>query len=439
MKINMKYWADEVGGRKERMEIELKPFGYRMVPITQWKTLIAKETVEVRKGKPCIIEIKPFSIPGDTMVGPLHIMRHALGTVLDVVECGIPQRVEDEKCINKVLFLPVEDGVIEKGDIVGVLKVFFIKTGLLSRILNLKPARVELREEIIEANITWRDNGNIYRKRMRTEVFGYTRTNVGVWEVLVSEEDLTFKAGDILRVNIREVNLPPNTVVVPLSVTRNPYGVVVDVVQLGRPARVEESKKIQQAIFVAIEDGEIRRGDLIGVANVYYVGVKKLEPIMLEKQKQKFTMVYRKNGEIIREDVEIKPYGYRRSPIARWEVVVAAEDREVVAGKPVRVKIKEIDIPSNTIVYPLQIMRHSDGAILDLICDCRPWRVEEGGSVREAVFMPVFDGQISKGDLLGVVNLYRIEVSPIEKIREIYNKFVKMSEEELMKYVEGLQ
>ncbi len=59
--------------------------------------------------------------------------------------------------------------------------------------------------------------------------------------------------------------------------------------------------------------------------------------------------------------------------------------------------------------------------------------------MREAIFLPIFDGKIEKGDLLGVINLYNIEVSPFEKIKDIYNRFVQMSESELMKYVEGLQ
>ncbi len=95
--------------------------------------------------------------------------------------------------------------------------------------------------------------------------------------------------------------------VVPLSVTRNPYGVVVDVVELGKPKRVEEAKRIQQAIFVAVEDGEINEGDLIGVANVYYVGVKKLEPIIADKKEQSFTMVYRREGKVVREKVTLPP------------------------------------------------------------------------------------------------------------------------------------
>lgn len=336
------------------------------------------------------------------------------------------------------VFLPVDDGVVREGDIVGVLKVFFIKTGLISRLFNLKPTKVELREEIVEANITWRDDGNIYREKISTKVFGYTRTHVGVWEPLVADEDVGVRAGDVLRVKIRNVELPPNTVVVPLSISRNPYGVVVDVVQLGKPRRVEEPKNIEQAVFLAVDDGEIKRGDLLGVINVYYVGLKKLEPLIATKEPQDFTLVYRKEEKIIRKKVHLPPFGYHRSPVARWEVVVAAEDKELTKNKPVRVKIKKIKIPANTIVYPMEIMRHSDGVLIDLVSDL-PWRVEEGGKVDEAIFLPLFDGKIEKDDLLGVINLYQVELSPVEKIREMYNRFVKLSEEELMKYVEGLQ
>jgi hypothetical protein len=335
--------------------------------------------------------------------------------------------------------MPVDSGEIRKGDLVGVLKVFFIKTGLLNRLLNLKPQKVELSEEIVEANITWRDDGNIYRLPIKTEVFGYTRTHVGMWEVLIADENIAFKAGEVTRVKIKEINLPPNTVVVPLPIMRNPYGTVLDVVQLGKPSRVEDEKKIQQAIFLPVEDGEIEKGDLIGVINVYYVGVRELKPILVEKNPQKVNIVYRRMGQIKREEITIAPHGYRRSPVARWEVLIANEEKEVRKGKPVLVEIRKIEIPRNTVLYPLQIMRHAIGAVVDVHCDCPPWKVEEGGNIRKVLFLPVADGKIRPGELLGVINLYRVEVGPIEKIRDLYNKWVRMSEEELMAYVEGLQ
>ncbi|MEM4702065.1 MAG: DUF22 domain-containing protein, partial [Archaeoglobaceae archaeon] len=41
MKVDIKYWIDVFGGKLEKFSIELKPFGFRMAPITYWKTLVA--------------------------------------------------------------------------------------------------------------------------------------------------------------------------------------------------------------------------------------------------------------------------------------------------------------------------------------------------------------------------------------------------------------
>jgi len=418
MKVEMLYWVDYVGGKVERLDVELKPFGYKMAPVTQWKTLIADEDVEVERGKPVVVKVRTVDIPENTIVGPLNIMRHALGTVIDVVECGIPDRVEEEKCIDQVLFVPVDDGVIKAGDLVGVLKVFFIKTGLLSRIPLLKPPRVELREEIVEANITWRDNGSIYREPIKTRVFGYTRSHIGVWELLIADERVKVKKGDVVRIKIKEVNLPPDTVVVPLSFMRNAYGTVLDVVELGRPRKVEEEKRIQQAVFLAAEDGWMEEGDLIGVINVYFVGVEKLSSIPLELEPKEANLVYKSGGGIIRKKVSIEPFGYKRAANASWEVLVADERKEVRYGEPCFIKIKKVKIPRNTMIYPMSIMRHAYGAFIDLYSDIPPRKVEEERYAKKALFYPIADGEVREGEIIGIINLYSVEVGTLGKVKQ---------------------
>jgi len=403
MKAEMLYWVDRVGGKVGSLSVELKPFGYKMAPVTQWKNLIAGEDVEVEKGKPVIVKVKTFEIPENTIVGPLNIMRHALGTVIDVVECGIPGRVEEEKCISQVLFIPIEDGEIKAGDLLGVLKVFFIRTGLLSRIPLIKPPKVELREEIEDVTLVWRDNGNIYREKTRTRVFGYTRSHVGVWELLVADETVRVNKGDVVRIRVKEVRLPPNTVVVPLSFMRNAFGTVLDVVQLGRPRKVEEPKKIEQAIFLAVEDGVIEEGDLIGVINVYFVGVEKLESIPVELESREVNLVYRSGGGVIRKTAVVE---------------LADETREVKYGEPCLVRIKKIMVPQNTIVYPMSIVRHAYGAFVDLYSDIPLQRVEEERVANMAVFYPIADGMIKSGEIIGIVNLYSVEVGSPTKVKQ---------------------
>ena len=439
MKVAVTYWADEIGGKVEHMEMDLKPFGYRMAPVTQWEILIADEDKKVEKGKPVIVKIKPIFLPPNTMVGPLSIMRHALGIVSDVVECGIPERVEDEKCISKVLFIPVDNGEIKKGDLVGVLKVFYIKTGLLNRLFNLSPPKVEIKRDVTEVNLTWRDNGNIFREKVKVEALGYIRSHIGVWELLVADEDVAVRKGDVIRVKIRELEIPPSTVVVPLSIMRNAYGTVLDVVELGRPSKVEEVKRIQQAVFLAIEDGKIERGDLIGVINVYYVGMEDVESLIQDKKPERVRLVYRSGEGIIKREITVEPFGYKRSSVARWEVLVADEQKEVETGVPAILRVKRVKVQPNTIIYPLHIMRHAYGTVVDIFCDCPPWKVEEGGEIRKVVFLPIAKGTVKEGELLGVLNFYNVEVSGIERIKGLYNKWIKMSEEEFMIYSEAMQ
>ncbi len=440
MGVDIVYWVDRVGGVIDKIrDIELKPFGYKMAPIAQWKVLVAAEDVFVEKGKPCVIKIKPVIIPENTIVGPLNIMRHAFGTVIDVIECGIPDKVEEKKCISEVLFIPIESGVVKKGDLIGVLKVFYIRTGLLARIFDLEVPKVSLRIESIETNLTWRDDGNVFREKIVCKELGYTRSNIGVWELLIADEDVKVKAGEVVRIKIRDVTLPPNTIVVPLYIMRNAYGTVLDVIQLGKPSRIEDEKRINQVVFLPIEDGKIERGDLIGVMNVYYVGVRDLGSIKVEKKPERIKMVYRSNGGVIKKEVEVQPFGFRRNSVARWECLIADENKRVEFGKPTVIRIKRIRIPKNSIVYPLYIMRHAFGTVVDILYDKPPKRVEEEITVDKVVFLPIYNGEIKKNELLGVINLYSIEVGLVAKIKDWYNKWIKMSEEEMLMYARGLE
>ncbi len=409
MKVKMVYWADEIGGRIEETEIELKPFGYKMAPVTQWKSLVADEDVCVEKGEPTIIKIKTIEVPENTMVGPLHIMRHALGSVIDVVECGIPGRVEEDKCVNQVLFLPVESGEIKKGDLVGVLKVFFVKTSLLSRILNLTLPKIELKEEIVEAYLSWRDNGNIYREKFKTGVFGYSRSHIGIWKPVVAWEKVKVRKGEIVRIPIQEVKLPPNTIVVPLGVMLNAYGALVDVIQLGKPSKVEEEKIIHQAIFMPVSDGIVEEGDLLGAINVYYVDVKDAKTLPIEKEPEKIRMVYRSGEGIVSKEVTVKPFRYRRSGSASWEVLISKENKKLMRGEPTIIAVNPIKLPKNTITYPVSVMRHAYGSFLDIYLHGPPKKVEEEGrTIRKIVFLPVLDGEVKEGELLGILNICRV-------------------------------
>ena len=430
MAVEVVYWKGKIGDQVESKSFEVSTYEYRIAPLTQWKTLVADESVRLLKNQPIIVKIKDVEIPKDTIVSPLSIMRHAYGVIIDVIGEGIPKKVEEEKRITHAVFLPIQDGKIEEGDLIGVLKVHFVKVGRLRGLIGISPSDIVLKEELTTATITYRDNGNIFRDKIRTRVFGYIRSHIAEWEPVIADEDIEVSEGELKIVRIKEIELQPYTVITPLYIMRHPLGSLVDLIQLGPPKKVEEEKRITHAVFLPIQDGKIEEGDLIGVINAYYVATHDFKARFRRKvAKVRAKIAELKNGEIKRKEIEISPFIYKRKPTARWEMIIANEDREVRKGKIARVRIKPLKLEKNTILYPLYIMRNAYGTVLDLIQAGRVSRVEEEKEIVEAIFMPVFDGVIKKGQLLGVFNVYSVEVKPYEVLRKWLEEWSKQIKE----------
>ncbi|MEM0202803.1 MAG: DUF22 domain-containing protein [Archaeoglobaceae archaeon] len=427
MKLEMKYWVDVFGGKLEKLEVDLKPFGFRMAPMAQVRTLIADRDTVVEKGKPTIVKVQTITLPSNTFVGPLNIMRHALGCVLDVLECGVPTRVEEEKCINNVVFLPIESGEIKKGDIVGALKVFYVKTGFLGKTLNIGEPKVEVIKEKVVGNLVWRDNGNVHSERVEVEDLTYGRTHVALWEPVVADEEVQLRAGEVVKIKIRDIEIPANTIVVPIGFAMNAYGSLVDVVEMGRPSRVEEEKKITHAVFLPIEDGKVEKGDLLGAISIYFVGLRDYRAIVQGVPKE-FTMVYRSGEGVIRKTVKLDPFGFQRKPVARWELLIADERKKLQAGKACLVAVKKLKIPRNSLIYPMHIMRNPYGVFIDVVLE-KLARVEEEKTISKVVFLPLIDGEISKGDLIGIINIYDVEVSTVEKLKSWVSEWIEAQQQ----------
>jgi len=300
---------------------------------------------------------------------------------------------------------------VEEGDIVGILKVFFVRTGAIGKRLGFKSEDVRLRQEMVKANLTWRDNDKIRREKIRIRFFGYFRSHVAEWEPVIAAESVEVERGRVVRIRVKDITLPRYTVVTPLFIRRHTLGSIIDVIQPGRRRKVEEAKKINEAIFLPTKSGRIKKGDLLGVINVYYIVTESFDV----QRREKPEVLARLVGDNMEKEIRIKPFAYRRKTTARWEPIVAAENCRVKKGEVEEIAIEPIKLEENTIVYPLYIMRNAFGSVVDVI-EKRPSRVEERKEIDKAIFLPVFDGEIKKGQLLGVMNVYSVEVQPYEVI-----------------------
>lgn len=72
-------------------------------------------------------------------------------------------------------------------------------------------------------------------------------------------------------------------------------------------------------------------------------------------------------------------------------------------------------------------MRHPYGVLLDTIPK-KMSRVEEKKEIDKAVFLPIADGDIRKGELVGILTVYDVEVSAVERLKNWLREWIEHRE-----------
>ena len=180
MKVRTVYWKFDGDFKPEERFAEISSAYFKTASTAYWKLLVSKQEVEVKKGRPVIIEVRKIELPPKTAVSPLSIQRHALGTVVDVYGNRL-FRVEEQKNISSVVFLPVEDGTVEIDDLLGVVKVYPMNVAPAENmgVITAPEVAVSLKEQ--EANLVFKKDEEVVRERRKLKEYWYRRWHVGEW------------------------------------------------------------------------------------------------------------------------------------------------------------------------------------------------------------------------------------------------------------------
>jgi hypothetical protein len=390
--------------------------------------MIASQEVKVKKGRIALIKIEDIYLPPKTAVSPLSIMRHALGTVIDVYGERL-YRIEEDKKIVYAAFLPTENGIVEVGDLIGVVKVYPMNVAPADFVGSIAEPDVNVSLKEVVGNITYRKNGEVVRERLKLREYWYRRWNVAEWYPLIAKESLDVKKGEPVLLRVENVELPENTIPVPLSIMRHALGTVIDVAHAGKPRMVEERKLITHALFIPAFNGKVDEGDLVGVLNAYYISTGERASRLLQHliRSVEANQVYWKDGKVVKKRIKISPFSFKRSSIGKFEPIVAAESKDLEEGEVELIRITDLEFPSGTIVQPLTAFNHAVGSVLDLASFEPPKPVEEDRRASHALLLAVKRGRVEKGDLLGAVAVYNVSVlrEPeffISRYRELFVK-----------------
>jgi len=135
----------------------------------------------------------------------------------------------------------------------------------------------ETMSEIV--NVVSRSNGKVSRKKVKASPYEFTIATRAKWEMVIADEDITIGAGKLERVKVKEITVQKDMLAIPCAFSHHPIVSVVKVATKEGPSPVEIDRTINVAYVIGQESGEINKGDLLSVLNLY--------PIMFTREATK--------------------------------------------------------------------------------------------------------------------------------------------------------
>jgi len=132
-------------------------------------------------------------------------------------------------------------------------------------------------------NVVSRDKGKVNRKKVKASPYEFTIATRAKWEMVIADEDVTIGAGKLERVKVKEVKVQKDMLAMPCAFSHHPLVSVIKVATRDGPAPVETDRIINAAYVLGQESGEIKKGDLLSVLNLY--------PIMFTREATKPVLV----------------------------------------------------------------------------------------------------------------------------------------------------
>lgn len=110
-------------GSIERESVTAVSYNFTISNSGKWEMLVSAGDRDIRRGEIELIPIDEVVIDENTVALPCAFCHHALGVVLKIQHIGV-SLVETRRRISSVVFLPIDDGRIEKRDLLAVINVF---------------------------------------------------------------------------------------------------------------------------------------------------------------------------------------------------------------------------------------------------------------------------------------------------------------------------
>lgn len=125
--------------------------------------------------------------------------------------------------------------------------------------------------------VCWKDRigGEIEKKVIEAYSYGYTIGQHGEWEMIIADEDKEVKKNELVTIKIKEIEVPPKSIVLPCFISRHALGIVSSIATIGPPKPVEERRIFNIAIFHPLFDGTVCKDEYLSTVNIFYAAVER--------------------------------------------------------------------------------------------------------------------------------------------------------------------
>lgn len=132
-------------------------------------------------------------------------------------------------------------------------------------------------------NIVKSKGGKIIRKKVKASPYEYTIATRAKWEMIIAKDDFTIGAGKFERVMVKDIKVQKDMIAIPCAFNHHPLVSVIKVGARNGPAPMETDRIVNSAYVIGHESGEIIKGDLLSILNLY--------PIMFTREATKPVLV----------------------------------------------------------------------------------------------------------------------------------------------------
>jgi hypothetical protein len=108
--------------------------------------------------------------------------------------------------------------------------------------------------------------------KMKHTIGDFNVKGKGKVKSIVADQDIKLKSGDIKPIKIKHLSIPANHIGFLSSYARNKFGHIIAVGE-EVPLPIEMKRSADYATFIAAIDGEVKKGDLIGIYILFPVEI----------------------------------------------------------------------------------------------------------------------------------------------------------------------